>query len=1189
MLIPFKERLLSTSRRLSYSLVICLAAILAGTWTTYAQVTGSATLRGTVKDPNGAVIAKANVSIVNDRTREERQASTNDEGNYVFGALTPGTYTVKVEAQGFKTNQQTNVVLNTSDTRGLDIVMEVGATSETVTVQAAGEQIQKETGAKENTITSKQIENLSIISRSSLELLRILPGVTAPNPDEAGQQAVGFNAGANANNQYHVNGLRGENNNVSIDGSRVIDIGANNGTIITANNDMVQEVKVQSSNYAAEHGSSGVQISATTKGGSSEFHGTLYDYIRNHKINANDRSNTINGVARPEESYQYPGGNVGGPVIFPGTNFNKNRDKLFFFYGLEIQRQKVDPGARFDVVPTEAERNGIFPGGLDVRNRIDPVGKALINLYPLPNFTDPNGGRNNYVSQALQPINRNQQTLRVDYNLTNDTKLYVRWAREFEDQDYARGLWWNPSAYELPSHVQGTNLGRSLAVNMTNVINPTMTNEVLFSFSKLKLDNDYRDPSKVTLEALGIPNFAGPFGKQSPYAPISLITSWSGQTSGDFWEPGGLPLFAHNSSLSVTDNLTKVYGAHTMKFGGLIERGGKIQNLQSNAETQLIFSQWGNGSTGNVFADILVGRPTQVAASTKVPIGDFVFWNYEAYAQDGWKVRPNLTIEYGLRAAFFPTNKEKNGLAVRFDPASYVQGAGVLINNDPTRPNGILQASRGEIPKGITDSPGVQWAPRLNFAWDIGSKGDTVVRGGAGLFYNRVQGNYQYYILNGSPPNTYGATFDSYAFGDLGGGRGLTYSTLPLINPFTQIGSIDVQTANPDSIEIPRIATMSLSVARKLPWNNLFEAGYVGTQARHLPQRRNINYVPLGRLLSGRVGNADLSDPVQRVAVAGQSGVLAQFRPFPAYNNITSFEYAATSSYHSLQMTLSHQTGQRLQYFATYTFSKALGTTGVNETGDLVDPIDTRGRSYGILPYDRTHIFNLSYNYLVPDIARSGFKNGFTNAVFNGWQMSGITTFQSGLPIRLRFEGDLFAAGTSLAFFGTDAFSNSGSSSGAVTPVYLGNPQVESGLKLGSRMLDLNALAIPSFGTTGPYVQPFYLRAPHRWNHDITFFKNFQLTERQKIQFRAGFFNIFNQAYPRFIQGDNSNSDINVRLITECNVKVNGVPNGTGGTTDNVCDPTKGFKFTQDTINNFGRVTNKHGHRVVEFALKYYF
>src|SRR6185295_9712394 len=247
-------------------LTICLVALV--TVSAFGQ-TGSATLRGTVKDPAGAILRGATVTLTNERTKEERKTTTSDDGNYVFAAVTPGQYSLKLEAPGFKTSELAHVALETSTTRALDITAEIGQASETVTVTAGLDQVQTETGAKENVITASQIDNLSIVSRSAIELLRILPGVVAP--DAQALEQVGFLSGANSTSQYHVNGLRGEQNNILIDGAHMIDFGANNGSVITANPDMVQEVKVQTSNYAAEHGTGAVQINATTKGGSRDF------------------------------------------------------------------------------------------------------------------------------------------------------------------------------------------------------------------------------------------------------------------------------------------------------------------------------------------------------------------------------------------------------------------------------------------------------------------------------------------------------------------------------------------------------------------------------------------------------------------------------------------------------------------------------------------------------------------------------------------------------------------------------------------------------------------------------------------------------------------------------------------------------------------------------------------------------
>ena len=1227
-------------RRLFATLIVSIFVFSLTALSAVAQTTGSASLRGTVKDPQGAIIRGATVTLTNERTKDERRVTSTEDGTYTFTALTPGSYTIKTEAPGFKTKTQTGFAIETSDTKGLDIAMEVGQPTETVTVTAVSETLQTETGSRENTITSKQIDNLSIISRSSLELLRILPGVVAP--DNTSLESIAFGGGANASSQYHVNGLRGEQNNVSIDGSRMIDIGANNGTVITANPDMVQEVKIQTSNYAAEHGTSAVQISATTKGGSSDFHGSVYDYLRNYRFQANDRSNSINGVARPLSKYNYPGGNIGGPVLLPWTKFNRNRDKLFFFVGYERYYQQVDEGSTLSRVPTLKERAGDFsesgagnifvPAGCtangvagvpgsngpgdaapnnDLRPCASPLGRALLNFYPLPNRTVP-FGQNNYVYSVLRPNDRNQFTSRFDYTISDKTKLYVRFAREYEEQGFPRGLWWDSSAYEIPGKLTSKNLGRSVVVNLTSIINPSMTNEILFSGSKLKLNYDFADPDKVSWSGLGIkpvgffstsnPNIPSRLQNNNPYAPVSVIT-WG---QGDLHTAYGYPILAWNDSFAVTDNLVKVQNTHTLKFGAFFEQANKRQ--QSNADTNIVTAQWGQTTgTGNNFGDVYVGKPIEFSQASTRPLDNFRYYNYEFYAQDSWKMRPNLTVEYGMRFAYLPQNFERKGLGVLFDPAAYKRGGGVFLGGDITKPNGYKLASRGDIPKGVLDNNPIQWMPRLNLAWDVGGKGDLVLRAGAGLFYNRVQGNYDYYS-SGELPNTYSATVDT----PWASANGLSFGDLTTLNPFSSISSVNVNSRDLQSNEIPRVANMSFTIEKRLPMGNILSVAYVGTQGRHLPQRRNANIIPLGTLLNGSIplGSAvciggtgptctggtnytslNLAEPAQRAALAGS--VLRGYRPFDAFNSVGLYQFTGTSTYHSLQATLSHN-GKNLQYFATYTFGKALGTVATNESDGAAwaDPIDTRNRSWGVLPFDRTHVFNLSYNWSIPRLARGDFSNAVTDGIFNGWQLSGITTVQSGIPIRLRFTGDIAQGAQAVGWYGSDAFNgtNAGASLGAITPIYLGNPQT-GGSTLGSKVFDLSKLGIPSFPNTGPSQPPFYLRTPGRSNFDISFFKNFNITEEKKIQFRTGLFNVFNQAYPTQINVTATNpngSDIFLALETVCNRRVTR-PTGDGTNTASVCDPTGGFSFTQNTINNFGKIQNKRGRRIVEFALKFYF
>ena len=344
----------------------------------FAQVSSSGTIRGVVKDQSGAVVPNATVVAKSDRTGSERKGTSNSEGGFSFPALDPGTYTITVEAGNFKKSIQTGVTLSPSETKGVDIALQAGGANETVNiVGSAIEEIKTETGERSNTIKASQIENLSIIGRSSLELLRVLPGVVAP--DQAGAVASFGDASA-----YAVNGQRGNNNNVSVDGSRVIDIGCNCGSIVSMNNDMVQEVTVQSSNFAAEHGNSGVQISAVTKGGGRDFHGSVYNYTRHDALGANDRFRNYLGAkdpnslaaAKPVGRFYYSGGNIGGPVFLPKKvfgplgGFNESRDKLFFWVGYEEQRQSFGADPKTAVVPTLKQRNGDFS---------EIIGKSILN------------------------------------------------------------------------------------------------------------------------------------------------------------------------------------------------------------------------------------------------------------------------------------------------------------------------------------------------------------------------------------------------------------------------------------------------------------------------------------------------------------------------------------------------------------------------------------------------------------------------------------------------------------------------------------------------------------------------------------------------------------------------------------------------------------------------------------------
>jgi Carboxypeptidase regulatory-like domain len=1182
----------------------------------FAQASTVATVRGHVEDPSGAVLPGATVTLTNTGTKAPTVAVTDERGQYLISVF-PGTYDLKVELSGFKTYEQKNVSLAPSDSRGLDVKLEVGQQSETITVTAQAEIIQTETGAREGVLSAKQIDNLSIIGRSSLELLRILPGVvTEFNQGES----VSFGGGANNTQGYTVNGIRSSGNTVSLDGSSLIDIGSNSGVIVTLNNDMVQEVKVQMSNYPAEFGAAGMNVSGVTKAGSSKFHGEVYDYFRDSKFAANDRSNSITNTPKPASKYNYPGGNFGGPLFF-GDDYTKNHDKLFFFVGLEAQRQQVDSGSSFTRTYTQAMKNGNFSellanrgsnlnsipqlripmgfpgaGNPAPNNDMTPystaIGKYFASLYPDPNYTDPNN-LYNYVYSRLEPQNRMDFKSRFDWNISNRTRAYLRVAHESETVESPRGVWWAPGdVVALPTPNVGTNVGKSFAGNVVSVLSSTMTNEALVSYSRLALDNHFKDPSILTQGHNGI-SFVGmfPASASSPYLPTDILHGWGGSGQvGQLWAKAN-DMYAHNDALQISDKLTKLAGPHGLKFGFSLERGQKQQNFQNLEAGQLWFGSDNGTGTGNSAADMLVGRVGQFNQGTAAtgdpapgqPFGRFRYWSTDGFAQDQWKVRSNLTLEFGVRFGYWTNNQELDGLGGYFDPALYKPNSGSFLDPGTYKlVNGVCYVYNDCAPAGILPNRGPFALPRTGFAWDIDGKGNNVLRGGYGLYYNRNMGNVEYDSTLRLAPNAYQIATDLWAGGGYGNGIGLTYDTIREANLQNRIGSLGINTLDPNNFKFPVTHSFSVGYQKRIFFNQAVEASYVGTRGENLVSRSNGNVMPYGIMNSGTFNGIDLSNPVNRVAVASDGVNLSTFRKFNALSGITVYDFEGTSTYDSMQLTLSRQTGRRLQYFVAYTLAKNEGTLGGEYS--IIDPYDPK-RTYGVLASDRTHTLNVSWNAFLPDGAQGKMNNAFGRGLLNGWQLSGISSLASGIPIRPTFSGPAGTGQIAVGYFGTaDIVGPSNTGGNALVPVYTCDPRLD-GSKVGEKILDINCISVPAFGQNGDLVPKYNIRTPTRTNHDLTVFKNFETVKDQRLQVRFGFFNIFNQAFAN----TNIGNDINLTLETVCNVVVANVPTGNGSNTTNACDPTKGFSYTPQTLANFGKINLKRGHRVIEFVLKYYF
>ncbi len=541
----------------------------------FAQDTGS--IRGNVTDTTGAIVPGATVTLQNEATKFSRNVVTDAKGDYYFGAVSPGVYTVTVEIPGFKMSSRKGIRMSQREAARLRRRPR-GRRPDRADRGHRHPRDDPDPDRRPRGPASPP--SRSTTSRSSaarpLELLRILPGSVMP--DVSSLESVGNTTGSSNTNQdaqYAVNGIRGSNTVVTLDGSRLADFGSNNGVIVVPNNDMVSEVKVQSSNYAAEFGSAGVQVNAITKGGSSEFHGTLYTYTAALQVPGQRPLELDHGDTTGRRASSItPAATSAARSSSRAPTSTRTATRPSSSSASRSSARTSTSAPTWPSCPTAAQRNGDFsdllanqgsnlaqpttvniPGGFpgagsaapnnNLAPYIDPFGQMLMNLYPAENYVDPNN-RYNYVFSKLEPQNRVQGVLRLDYNFTENTKMYVRLAHDSETLEKARGAWWNSSSYDLPSSLSHENSGRSISANLTSVLSPTTTNEFLFTFSKLKLDIYHTNPEAVSLDRAGLPELPGPLGPETDVAPVNLINSWS-QPVGDLWDPVGEDLFAYNS------------------------------------------------------------------------------------------------------------------------------------------------------------------------------------------------------------------------------------------------------------------------------------------------------------------------------------------------------------------------------------------------------------------------------------------------------------------------------------------------------------------------------------------------------------------------------------------------------------------------------------------------------------------
>lgn len=1188
------------SLRKKTPMLLSLALLLAVS--AFAQT--SASLSGTVHDSQGGAVSGAKVTLKDVGGTTQLETTTNSEGFYTFPVIQPGGYTVTVEATGFKKSVKSGIVVNASDRQSTGVtVLEIGDISNTVEVivDAAQLQIKTESGEQSTAINNQQLQNLAVNGRNYLDLLKLTPGVVVTTSFAT--------SGPGGLGNISIAGARMGKNNLTIDGTTNVDTGSNGTQHIALSLDNIAEFKLLTSNFQAEYGrSGGGAIQIVTKSGTSEFHGTGYYFHRHEQFNANSflnnavpRVNDIQPNQRNLYRFNQQGYNIGGPVLLPKKAL---KDKLFFFFSQEWQEQLVPQNARQSRVPTALEVAGDFsqtkdfsgsqifikdpsqtgacsatdqsacfrdpsrataanPLGLNIipGNLINKNGGNILSLFQKFENTPLGGAQNafryNHNSQLSVSYPRKETSVRVDYNLSDTTKAYVRYTRDADQQVMPYGLGWTGGNNQIPfdNLIFKQAPAWNGTLNVTSVLSPTLTNEFIFGASQNNLTLDPTNPSAGSYSGFGF-DFALPF--QGYPASQFFNVTFGGITDQNFGGTNGYSQFPYknsNTTFDIYDNVSKVVGTHTLKAGFYYQRSRKDQAAGDSAAISFSNNVNNPNNTGHPYANALLGNfDTFRQPNIGVFQGQYRSTNIEWYLQDNWKVNNRLTLDYGMRFnLIYPQYDKRNQdfyfVPEKYDPAKavrlyrptcakdkFVTGQFCASNADrfaydPANPgkllpsflvgrivpgsgdpfNGMVGSKDGYFPGGIKNR-GVQIGPVFGFAYDVFGDKKTVVRGGYRLGYDRVQGNELAFAAVGQPPLFINPTFNFGNLSTVGQNAGQDIA----------LGVSSVIAADPEG-HVPSVQSFSLQVQHDVGWNTVLNVGYVGTLSRHQQELLNLNFSPHGELFNAaaqdpsRFADTD-GDGTFKGNVPTQEGGLAQvykdagvkfsaanaltspfLKRFQGYDTVGLRTFGGSSNYHSMQATLSKRFGSSINFGMAYTYSKAMGTS--NAFTDFINPICSRCADYRRLAIDRTHIMIINYDWRLPGLRDA---NWLVKNVVNGWQVTGITQFLSGQP------EDVNAGINDI-----NINQRIGGSWTEPTRGYFTSDPNQS--KDRDKYFNWEAIRLPSVSESlaalGAYPRNFLSR-PGINNTDLSLFKNFPLggDSARNLQLRLEMFNAFNQA-----------------------------------------------------------------------------